>query len=361
MKLSDIVNQLRLVLPKYTSLFGDNLSVSSILASGGVATITTSVAHGLGSGTNIVLKDVESQTAINSVSQDGLIFTFTTTTDHDLTLNWPEHDYITLKDFTDGAWNGYFKLTSVPNRRTFKVQSSNSLPTLNGNEYLAEVRIDGVNGRYSISVIDPTTISISGDFEDGDYQSGNISTAQRIAGSVTELRAFEQYTEKGLNDLWMFVIMGEASVSKDRSTYSDAVSTKPTGNDMRLRLIDGFSIFIIKNTSQDITANEAVDICRHTLLLPILRSINGIRFDTGLSYDGDFRTVLTGHSIFDYNRAILIYRYEFETVMDLTDDDTVQPEDTRAFRDIDYSLIVGGDDTEDMTITNLDLDEEELP
>lgn len=380
MKISDIINQLRAVIPKYTDYFSNVLDIESITIFDGYIIIITTDPHGLTEGSNIVLKDVITETSISGVSQDGLVFTFTTSTDHDLTYGWPEHEYVELSGFTDDTWNGSFKLVGVPNRRTFSVKSANSLPVLNGDEVLLEVRIDGLNGRYSASVpgiypatfplrfpfafYDPNegdrTIAISGSFTDGSYSGGNISGAQRISGSVTEDRAIEQYTEQNLNDLWMFVVMSSATTSKDRSTYSDATSTKATGNDMRLRLVDGFSIYIIKNTTEDITAIEAIDICRHDLLLPILKSVNGIRFDTGLTYDGDFRCILTGHSYFDYNKAILIYQYDFEVVMDLTNDDVVAPEDTRAFRDVDYYLNVGEEDTDQMTILPIDLDEEPL-
>lgn len=358
MKLTDIVNQLRAVLPKYTGYFSTAVPVSSIVASGGIATISTAVPHSLSDGANVVMKDVKTKTLIDGVSQDGLIFTFTTSSDHDLTYGWPDHEYINLENFTDATWNGSFYLTSVTNRRTFKVRSSNTLPILNGLEVLPEIRSDGVNGRFAITVVDTTTFKVYGDFTDGAYEGGNVSVAQRIAGAVNEDRAIDQYTAQGVNDLWMFVVMAEATVSKDRNTLSDATATKSTGNDMRIRLVDGFSVFIVKNTTEDITANGAVDLCRHDLFLPILKSLNGIRFDTGLTYDGDFKTVMIGHGVYDYNGAVMTYRYDFEVTMDLTNSDTVEPEDTRAFRDIDYIHSIGGDDTAPVTTLPINLDED---
>lgn len=359
MKIADVINQLRAVLPKYTDLFSAVLSISSISAAGGTATITTPSAHGLYSGANIVLKDVETQTGIDQVSQNGLVFTFYTATDHDLTYGWPEHATVKLQGFTDTAWNGFFTLVSVPNRRTFAVQSSNDFPVLNGNEVLPEVRVDGINGRYMAIVTGATTLTVSGDFNDGIYKGGNVSAAHRITGTITEERAVEQYTEQYGNDLWMFVIAKEGVVSKDRSTMSDATATKPTGTDMRMRMIDGFTLLIFKNTANDMMGIEAVDLCRHDLLLPILKSVHGVRFDTGLTYSGDFKSIITGHGVADYNRAVMIYRYEFEVVYDLTGSDTVQPEDTRAFRDIDIVIAVGGDDTDALTVIPTSLDEED--
>lgn len=374
MKIADIINQLRGVIPKYTDYFSDSLSVLTITASGGTATIVTSTAHGLSGGENIVLKDVLSKNFITNMTQSGLVFTLTTGADHDLTYGWPEHEYVTLSGFNQTEWNDSFYLLSVPNRRTFTVRSANVIPgglqfplvfpwtwkSFSGNEHLLENRIDGINGRYSVTVIDPVTLQVTGDFDDGSYVGGSITTNHRIGGAVTEERAIEQYTQQQLDNYWMFVVMGDASISKDRSTYSDATATKSNGNDMRIRLIDNYSLFIIVNVTQDITAINALDVCRHDILLPILRCLNGVRFTSGLTYSGDFKSILTGHNVFGYNRAVFVYRYDFELVMDLTNDDTVAPEDTRAFRDIDYYLTIGGDDTDQMTILPIDLDDEPL-
>lgn len=347
MRLVDVVNQLRLILPKYTDRFSNSLSIISMVASGGVLTITTAGEHGLSSNQLVTLSSVKTQTPISAVSQDGLIFTFTTASDHDLTYGWPEHDTIELTGFTDTAWNGSFTLVSVPNRRNFKLQSTNTVPALNTNEKLLEIRIDGVNGSYAAMPINSTTFSVSGDFEDGTYIGGSVSRAVRVAGSVDITRAISQYTAQGVTDLWGFVVMHDAEVSKNRHALSDATSTPTTGTALRERIIDGFSFYVVVNTSQDIAAEQAVDICRHELLTPVLKSVYGARFTTGLSGETDFRTVLTGHGFASYNRAIYVHVYTFELSMDLTDQDAVDVVDTRAYRDTDYTQTIG---TQDMTV-----------
>ena len=45
MRLLDVVNQLKILLPEYTSLVSSTLTASSIVASGGTATITTAAPH----------------------------------------------------------------------------------------------------------------------------------------------------------------------------------------------------------------------------------------------------------------------------------------------------------------------------
>lgn len=356
MKLSDVVNQLRGVLPKYTDVFSSVLGISSITASAGVATIVTSEVHGLVTGANVVLRNATIETEISAVSQDGLVFTFTTDTDHDLTLNWAGHETVALTGFTDSDWNDSFTLIDVPNRRSFKVRSTNTSPTLTGAENLLENRSDGVNGRYAANLVSTTSFTVAGDFIDGDYIGGSISKSQRITGTINLERALEQYTKQELEDYWLFVVMADAEVSKDRNSFSDAVNTVPAGNDIRSRLIDGFNLYIFKNTTQSVV--DAIDVCRHDLLLPILRSVFGSRFPTGLTGTGDFKTILLGHQAFDYNRAILIYEYRFQVVMDITDEDTVEDLDTRAFRDIDLTEVIDGDDTTDMTVLDINLDDE---
>lgn len=356
MKLVDVVNQLALILPKYTDKFSVTLAITSIVASGGIATIETASPHGLTTGKAVTITGAQSKTPIDSVSKDGLIFTFETSADHDLTFGWTEHTNVALNGFTDSAWNDTFTLMDVPNRRTFKVQSTNSLPTLNGNEILFENKNTGINGRYAVTVIDTDTFTISGDFDDDSYFEGTVNSGVRIAGSVDIERTLEEYTKQNISDLWMFVSMHDVETSKDRSTLSDATATIATGQTMRLRLIDGFTLYVFVNTTKDIAAQDAVDITRHDLLLPILKSVYGARFDTGLSSEGDFRTIMTGHGFSGYNKPVYVHLYNFELSMDLTDDDTVEPGDTRAFRDIDYTHEFGDEDVTDMTV-KIDLDD----
>jgi hypothetical protein len=359
MKLLDIVTQLHLILPKYTDKFSDILAISSISASGGVATITTTVNHNLKVDPKpaVTLADVDVKTAIDSVSKDGNVYTFGTAVPHDLTSTWPDHETITMEGFTDSAWNDTFILSAVPNRNSFKVASANTLPVLNGNEVLLEDRVDGVNGRYEATVTGNKTFTISGTFNDGTYTGGTVNKGVRVAGAIELDRAIEQYTKQNVNDFWMFVSMNDADISKDRHSESDATATRGVGDDMRLRLLDGFTLTIVKNVTKDIAAVSALDACRHDLIEPILKTLFGARFTTGLSGAADFKSVLTGHGLALYNKAILAYSYGFEMAMDLTNGDQVEPENTRAFRDIDLTVEIGDDDVTDMTVT-VDTDEE---
>lgn len=359
MRISDVVKQIRAVLPTYTDLFGDIVTINSISAFGGTATITTSSAHGLSTGQAVTIVGVETRTPISAFVQDGLNFTFTTSADHDLTFDWPEHNKIELGGFTDSSWNASFTLTSSDNRRNFKVQSANTAPVLNGNEYLLEDnRVDGLNGVYSITVTGMTTFTVNGDFLDGTYTpiNGKVFSAPRVASVINIDRALDEYTKQNLNDFWIFVEPLNVDVSKDRNTFSDATVTIAGGNDIRTRMIDGFTVYIVAPTTDQIAAETALDICRHDLLLPMMRTLYGLALPTGVSNPADFKTTLNGHGVSAYERAFLVYNYEFQVIIDLTEDDMVLPSQTRAFRNIDYTENIGNDDTTDMTITALNLD-----
>lgn len=354
MKLKDVVTQIQLILPKYTTLLSDSLTISDIVASSGTATITSAL-HNLTTNDPITITNVSVKTPIDSVSQSGNLFTFTTTTPHDLTFGW--HETVTLQGFTDSAWNDTaLTLIAVSDRNTFTVRSVNTIPTLNTNEILFENRVDGVNGRYQVTVVNSSTFTISGSFIDGDYSGGSIDENVRVAGAVTIERAMEQYTEQRVADLWAFVVMDDVDVSKDRNAFNDATATKTASDDIRMKLIDGFSVTFVANTTEQIAAVTALDNCRHDLLLPILKTVYGARFDTGLTGSADYVVVPTGAGVASYDKAILAYTYTFESVFETTIDDGVEESDNRAFRDIDYTESIGETDTTDMTILPIKLD-----
>lgn len=361
MKIADVVNQARAILPEYTELFGDVLSIATIVASGGVATVTTSAAHNLSTGTAVNLSGVETRTAIATATKVGNVVTFTTSTDHDLTFGWPEHENITLFGFDDVNWNDTFKLGSLPNRRTFTVQSVLAAPTGALGVLLEPKRVDGINGVYSVTVTGSTTFTISGSFIDGTYTpvNGTVAGGVRMAGTIDIRAVLDKYTKQSVNDYWLFVEPVDADVSKDRSTYSDAVATRSRGQDMRTRILDGFNTYIIAPCTDALMAVPQLDVCRHDLLSAMMRTFYGVEFDTGLTLNNEFKTILVSHGVFAYEKAFLVYRYEFQVVSDLTDSDQVLPSDTRAFRNVDYTEQVGDDDITNLTV-NVDLDDNPL-
>lgn len=349
MRITDIVTQLRVVFPQFSDALSDILLTDSVVASGGLVTVTTSTPHGLTTGDPVVLQKFSRRTPIQTViptSDAGLTYLIKTAQGHDLTEGW--HESVSLDGFTDPEWNSEFDLASVISGDTFGIADVLPVPALTGNEVLLENLSNGVNGYYAVTVTGTNTFTVDSSAKDGNYSDGEISASIRIAGTVDIARAIEQYTKQGLEAVWAFVVPNDVDISKDMHTSSDATATIMSGSDeFRLRAIDGFTLYLIKSTKQDIGGVEAVDLFRHDLLLPILRSICGVKFPVNLTTGPDFRTVLRGHGVAQYSRAFLVYAYDFEQPYDIVNTDTAYDDDTVAFRQIHYIHRVGGDDTED--------------
>lgn len=364
MKLNDIASQLKLLLSSYTDLFSSNLTISSISSDGSTVTVTAP-SHGLNTGQGVVLSGVAKETAINSVAQDGLIFTFGTAVDHDLTMNWFRNprdintlNEVSLIGFTEGSWNDIFELNDVLNRRNFKVKSVNTLPVLNSNEKLLEI-LPAINKAFPVTVIDTNTFTFTGSIAAGNYQGGKVSTIPRVYVAINGQDVWERIQSPlATNSYSMYVLppLSGVSTSKDRSTFSDAVSTKSSGTDLRIRLLDGFSILIIAPTHNENSAGLAIDICRHDLRAVLYSCLLGAKFTTGLS-TSEFKIIPIQDDVASYDRSKLIYQYNFQLPFDATSSDSVPPADTSAFREIDFTLAV---ENAEMTTQNFDLDDTSL-
>lgn len=340
MRLADIVSQLQRVLPGKTDLFHEVVSVASINATATTATIVTNGPHDLVDGSPVTLSGVESRAPITAVEQDGLLTRFTTSSDHDLTEGNPDTPTVNLIGFTDAVWNAAHELVKAPNRRSFTVRNALAIPVLNGNEVLLEPnRIDGINGVYDATVVSKTSFTIEGAFIPGVYTptNGRVSSEPRITAAITVERARKIYDPQPKR-FWISVVPDAAVVSKDRSTDSDAISAKMDGEDLRLRLLDNFAVFVFAPVDDQLAGLKNLDICRHDLLGPIVSSLYGTRPLSGLACAvSEFRITFVGHRPFDYDDAVLTYEYAFQAPVDLTSDDAVVLESDRAFRDIDYA------------------------
>lgn len=362
MKLNDVANQLRLLIPRYTTRFSDYLTASSIVSNGSVTTIVFSAAHGLVTGQWLIFNGVARKTPISAFSKSVFDFTFTTSR-HDLTMNWYRDpgdrdslNQVQLGGFTVAAWNGIHTLKAVPNRETFTIQSALDAPVLNGNEYILEMDVGGLYGNKQITVTNSTTITISGSITEGTYLGGTICQMPRIAVAVNAEDAWNRIqTPLANNKFAMILLPKDVVTSKDRNSYSDAVSARVSGEDFRLKLLDGFIILIIAPTHQQFSGATALDYCRHDMQAIIFKSIMGLTPDTGTADTGDYKIIPVTHGVETYDISKLVYRYEFQYPYDLTSNDTIPPAQTSAFRNVEYDLEVG----DGMTV-NVDLDDEPL-
>lgn len=374
-KLQTIIAQLQNVLPFQTDYFSEKvLTLSSLSLSGTTATAVTSTAHGLRTGENIAIKNAKTVLAINSltftantgITATGGTVTVVTNTDHDFTEGFEQS--VTIADAVESDYNGTFSIVSVPNKRTvtYAIDGNPTSPATGTPvvEYQYSVNSGGYNGLYPITVVDNTTFTYTV------TQTGLNANARgtikalnglRISGAVSQDRAIGAYTSQDINDLWGFVILGDTVTSKDRHVSTDAQNTYGPGDAFRSRVIIPFSLLVITPSINDIAGRQARDLMED-IKLPIFKSLLRSKLSTVLTASQVYATTYTGDFFIGYAGAYYIHEFQFETVADITEADTLDYFDV-PFRE--FSLVFKDpieEDGDDIIMQTLDasLDDEPL-
>lgn len=363
MKAEDIIRQLQAVLPTVTPLFSETLSITSLTRSGTTVTATTSAAHGLTTGTGITITGAQSPVTISSLTFLDGIATATTATSHDLTEGFQNGDasdnpLVTVSGATESEYNGDNPLLTVPSRTkfTYTVTGTPSSPAT-GLPVLLENFSVGYNGRHVIDVINSTTFTYQITQTPNSPAQGTIEahTSVRVSGAVNIEKARESYTAKALNKLWALVILGDPTISKDRHTLSDSTGTQGSGDEFRQRMITPFGVFVFVPATSEIAGMQARDQMED--VRPFLyKSLLRVTFNTELQSETEYGVITEGDSFFDYNGAVYIHQFVFSTQTDIIYNDTVAPDFSVAFRNIELQYL---DELGTVELTaNINLDEE---
>lgn len=360
MKISDVTRFFAENIGRNTNYFNDNVgSISSVSILGSNISVTTSQPHTLKTGDRISVTNMIINNPITGVVANGQNIRFTTQFNNDLTVGY--HSEVTLAGFTDTAWNGTATLIDVPKRTQFVTDNQSvGLPVLNGNEILKEVIEVGQFGPNLVTVtvnnITSFTFNAGIDLTGRTVAINNIARKVRVSAVVNIDRARDSYTQHGENKFWAFLSPNNVSISKDRRTVSDAVSERGSTTSMIETVMDSFNLYVFAPTSEQYAAVGALDICRHDLLLPILRTLRGVRFDAGTSVPTKNGAILTEHGLVDYTGAFLIYSYTFQVVSQLSDQDQNNfiSGGTVAFRDVDMTFTYETGTTQGVNTIKLD-------
>jgi hypothetical protein len=355
MKAADIVTQLRAVIPRYTNLFSNTISVSSLSYSAGLVTCVTAMPHGLTTGDTCYIAGALTPITITTLTQVDNVATAITASNHDFTDGYTQTVDIAGADQLE--YNGVHKFIHQANRRTFTFQiSGNPVSPATGTHIYTLQPIKHVyNGYQTVTVIDPyvVTYPITSAPESPAQGTITLQSQIRISGAVSVERSVQAYTKQAQNQLWMFVALGNATASKDRFTQSDAVSTRLSGQDYRQRVVNPFSIYVYAPCSSDLSAMDTRDTMEDVLEF-ILHAIDLYKFTSPFSDQTDFGAIFTGHNIYAYEMAYYVHEFKFEMTYDLTKEDTLDDDDSVAFRDLNFGFLNDyGVDTM-QTNTNLD-------
>lgn len=351
MKITDVVSQLRKLVPQLTDLFSDSLEIADISGDGAIVSVHTNEPHNLETGDYINVAGVRIKTPLDRALRVGDGVEFQAVRATDLTLGWPPHEFVELGGFANPVLNASFKLLSSLNRNIFKVEAQEvALPEeFNGNEYLLENVLGKFNGPALANVIDANNFTYESEAV-GEGLGGFVKSNIRITGMATLIRVDKEYTEQEKKDWWMYVTAIEAAdVDKSRRTETDLDNESGPNTDFQSYIIDGFNIYVYANSSESSGGLDVMDTARSEVLKALLSSIRGFKLPTVLSAESNQVVNLRTHGIAKYTGAVYAHEYVFQAPELITGDDIVLDE-TVAFRDVDFT-------TDKMTVA-IDLDKD---
>ena len=364
----DVMAHLWRYLPSVTNLFNEQLTITNTTVTGGI--ITGTITSGTPVvGAKLLLSGIKVRNPITAYVDNGDgTARFTTANDHDQTEPRQRLDtqQLTLGGITPSAWNGSHDILGVPNRRTFEIAipAGATTPTAPAG-YLIE-QPTAVLGIGTVTSVVGTVVTIDpaeGIFHyDGVIDTITVNTRIRARAAADIERAAAIYTKQTTLKPFIFVIMTDVSVSKDRHTPNDGLATF-TKQDMRLlRLLQNFAIAVFIPTHDDIGGDNA----QHMAYGEIYNALTKIFYGFGFSDESaiQYVTVSAGHGPGFYNSAYYLHVYDWQVPNVITfesgfDGQTPFITDV-AFRDINQSLYVNSSDEAIMSMA-LDLDEEPLP
>lgn len=361
MKAQDIVAQLAVLLPQYTDKFTTDYNIISLTRSGTTVTCQTDVAHGLTVNKQVNITGAKTPLTINSLTRTGIYGTLITDNPHDLTENYLPT--VELTGATEAEFNGDFSIISIPDRYTVVFQMTDAGPTtatgspllLNGSSALQQY--NGLRKVETVPTADTFTYEITNTtLYSPAYGTITAKTSPRISAIASPDVAIDAYTAMGANDFWAFVSLGDVIASKSRAIESDATDNLQRSNHYRQQLIFPLSILVFIPTSTQILARKARDDAEE-IFRPLCRSLLGSKLDSGL-YTGSQNPIsFVSHGLYAYNKAYYIHQYNFETVADLSFDDTIGYDLDVAFRDIDLSMYLDIGTGEDPLTAAINLDD----
>lgn len=364
---SNIVKHLKTYLPRITDLFTSKLTVLGATVSGGLTLSINAVGHGRTVGQNLVVASgtVRNPIIATMLNPDNTV-RFLTQYDHDLTEPSQVND---VKNLTLGGfgniWDGEHLIDHIPNRKSFDIAlpaGETAAPTIDGNQYLIENRPVGLYGVQSVdTVIDPDnfTISLTGipELPDGPIDDLEIITGYRIAAAESVDRAQDIYAK--YDDLpYLFVIMGDLDISRDRRVDNDSVATLNRQNLIKLTGLQNFSTTIFLSTDNDISGSDAQELIYDEIYTSLLKVLHCYAFENSENAV-DYVTISTGHGGGVYNTAFITHVYDWQSPFDMTSEIGFDYNADVAFRNIAQNIDLFGDNEAVMT-SHINLDEEPL-
>lgn len=375
-----IVRHLKTYLPRFTSLFTESLTVSAAAISAGNILTITATGHGKSPGQYIVISAGTVRNNLVSSFYIDPVVEFTTEYPHDLTEpSLPNDDYYLTMGGFGNVWDGQHEIIGVPNRYTFQIDKPSGIFTPGGlyfpvpfpivfddyaqpfdsGQYLSEAIPTGAYQIATTPDLDTITIDLSStrSLPIGTVDDIEVISGYRISAAADINRARNVYSKQDQNKAYLFVIMTDTDVSKDRNIYNDAIAELTRKDLLFLRLLQSFSTTVFIPTSEEISGATAQGQAYDEIFKALLYSLYGYSIDGSM-----YRSIAVpaGMGPGEYNSAFYTHVYDWQLPYIINFEDAMPHDTDVAFRNIDYSHIINGDDTDDVTIDGIDLDEEPI-
>jgi len=361
---TEIVRQLKTYLPIFTDRFTELLTVSSASVDLSNIVSVTAAKHGKTVGQSVIISGGTTRNPLSAAVLDDDTVKFTTKYDHDLIRpSKPLDDQTLTLDGFGSIWDGVFDIIDVPNRRNFNINLPSGevvAPSVDESQYLIDTRT-GLAGVQIIATV-PTAGSFTIDLTNapalppGPIDGLEIISGFRISAAADFKRASAVYSKQDSGDDYLFVIMTDGDISKDRHTLNDGVAGMNSQDMNLLRMLRNFSTVVFISTGDDISGANAQDGAYDEIYAALLSALFGFeQSDQVIKYGA----VPSGDGPAEYNTAYYAHTYDWQIPGSITYQDGFLQQPDVAFRDIAQTLKLFNDAEAEMVV-NINLDEEPL-
>ena len=312
---TDIILQLQNCLPLLTDRFHDALPVTGAVVSGGILTITFPAPHGMTVGDILFINEALIRNElVNIITNGDDTISYITQDVHDLTAyssdghggTYPEGLSVLIE--TPGPVQQTVILvddeSGVPNENEFVGVDGSPVFPITGSEFLLENRAQGVKGFKPVDTV-PNTTTITIDLADvpavpdGNLVMSEVLTNIRVTTVANVDRAEKIYTKQSEKKDYLFLVMLDRSVSKNRANTDDFASL-PGSTERLINIRQEFSTLVISPCENDLGAEETKSFVYVELFSILLKCLYGWR-QTGYISDGEsvYNTAFYAHA-FDW-------------------------------------------------------------
>ncbi|MCK5602300.1 hypothetical protein KAR91_10535 [Candidatus Pacearchaeota archaeon] len=314
-------------------------------------TATTATDHNLTTGDVVSIRGALESLSITSLTREGSVATATTASNHDLTEGF--QDTVNISGADQSEYNGAQTLLSVPSETTFTFSVSDSATTpATGTILLNEDKAFSYNGVFNITVTSSTTFTYTVT-RDLSVENGvpEMSINPRIWPVPDIDRAVAAYSEQDPDKYALFLTQGSTTANRDRDTRTDASYEYIRGQEYRQTFIQSLDLYVFAPTADTVNAGNVRDTLED-VRFDLIKSLAGAFLDSGSSDTARRAVTYVDDDLEQYNGAYLVYRYTFENVYDITNDDIFEPLDSVVIQNLeinylnDFDVIIKSDTKE---------------